>query len=205
MQEKSTGLRERQRAETLNRLHEAAVTLVRDEGMTGATVSAIADRAGVSRRTFFNYYASKEDALLGVGPPSLPTAEFEAFLTARTDRLHRAVELVLAVAASIRQVHIRSADRKALTRSAPELAHRMQQHAANAQELIGTALAERFDRSDPDGARAADQAQALVMLAAAVMRFAYQRDPEVIDDRSSPAIQHAIQTFRTTIKDVTND
>ena len=43
--------------------------LAREGGLAAATVEAITERAGVSRRTFFNYYPTKEDALLGTTSP----------------------------------------------------------------------------------------------------------------------------------------
>ncbi len=51
---------------TRNALHEAAITRVLEEGLEGATVATIAADAGVSTRTFFNYYATKEDAIVGL-------------------------------------------------------------------------------------------------------------------------------------------
>ncbi|MFN7243046.1 MAG: TetR/AcrR family transcriptional regulator, partial [Dietzia cercidiphylli] len=57
-------LRERKKADTLTRLSVAAVELLVAEGAEGATVSAIADRAGVSTRTFHNYFAHREDAFV---------------------------------------------------------------------------------------------------------------------------------------------
>jgi AcrR family transcriptional regulator len=58
------GLRERKKEATRQALHEAAVRLAVEHGLEGLTVEAIADAADVSRRTFSNYFANKEEALL---------------------------------------------------------------------------------------------------------------------------------------------
>lgn len=60
----SAGLRERKKSATRQALHEAAVRLAIEHGLDRVTVEAIADAAEVSRRTFSNYFASKEEALL---------------------------------------------------------------------------------------------------------------------------------------------
>ncbi len=59
-----TGLRDRKKAATRRALHEATLRLALAEGLDAVTVEAVADAANVSRRTFSNYFASKEDALL---------------------------------------------------------------------------------------------------------------------------------------------
>ncbi|PWR12322.1 TetR family transcriptional regulator [Micromonospora acroterricola] len=59
----TTGLRERKKAATRLALHEAALRLAVEQGLDGVTVEAIADAANVSRRTFSNYFSSKEEAL----------------------------------------------------------------------------------------------------------------------------------------------
>lgn len=59
-------LRERRRAETGHALVRGARLLTAEVGLHGFTVEEVCDAAGVSRRTFFNYFASKEDAVLGV-------------------------------------------------------------------------------------------------------------------------------------------
>jgi AcrR family transcriptional regulator len=58
------GLRERKKAATRQALHEAAFRLAVEHGPEHVTIEAIADEAGVSRRTFSNYFAHKEEALL---------------------------------------------------------------------------------------------------------------------------------------------
>ena len=60
----STGIRERKKQETREALHRAALRLYVEYGSEAVTVSEICDAAGVSRRTFFNYFESKDDAVL---------------------------------------------------------------------------------------------------------------------------------------------
>ncbi|HQR27939.1 MAG TPA: TetR family transcriptional regulator [Nocardioides sp.] len=62
------GLREQKKARTRADLVDAAYALVTEQGMAGVTAEAVAARAGVSRRTFFNYFPSVESVLTaGVG------------------------------------------------------------------------------------------------------------------------------------------
>lgn len=62
--ERAESLRERKKAATRLALHEAALHLAVERGYAEVTIEAIADAADVSRRTFSNYFANKEDALL---------------------------------------------------------------------------------------------------------------------------------------------
>ncbi len=57
------GLRERKRQQTRQALISAAMRLFDDQGYEETTVAEIAAAAGVSTKTFFNYFASKDEVL----------------------------------------------------------------------------------------------------------------------------------------------
>ena len=60
------GLRERKRRETLKRITEAGMCLFIEKGYEATTLDDIAAEAGISRRTFFYYFKSKDDILLSL-------------------------------------------------------------------------------------------------------------------------------------------
>lgn len=66
MSSSAPSLRDRRRAEVTRTLVSLARRATADTGLNGFTVDQLCDEAGVSRRTFFNYFASKEDAVLGI-------------------------------------------------------------------------------------------------------------------------------------------
>lgn len=60
--------RERKKQATREAIHHAAVELTDEHGLAGVTIEAITERADVAPRTFFNYFTSKEEAVLGQDP-----------------------------------------------------------------------------------------------------------------------------------------
>lgn len=58
------GLREQKRREIRQRIAEAGQRLFLANGYEGTTLDAIAAEAGISRRTFFSYFKSKDDIIL---------------------------------------------------------------------------------------------------------------------------------------------
>ncbi|WP_326686617.1 MULTISPECIES: TetR family transcriptional regulator [unclassified Streptomyces] len=61
--EAAHGLRERKKLETRTALRGAAVRLYLEHGPAAVTVHDICEAAGVSPRTFFNYFDTKDDAV----------------------------------------------------------------------------------------------------------------------------------------------
>ncbi|WP_116282819.1 TetR/AcrR family transcriptional regulator [Subtercola boreus] len=75
-----TGLKQRR---TRTRLTAAARTLTIEHGLAGFTVLELCEQVGVSRRTFFNYFPSKEHAVLGFAHGA-SERHVAAFMAART-------------------------------------------------------------------------------------------------------------------------
>ncbi|WP_439030396.1 TetR family transcriptional regulator [Gordonia terrae] len=59
------GLREQNKLRTRNAIRQAAITLIAEQGYAGTTVEQIAEAAGVSHTTFFRYFPSKEQVVIG--------------------------------------------------------------------------------------------------------------------------------------------
>jgi AcrR family transcriptional regulator len=83
-------LRERNKARARAEIADAALRLFFDRGFEGVTVDEIVIAAGVSRRTFFRYFETKEDALLA-DYPELNSRLSEALATAEPDNAMDAI------------------------------------------------------------------------------------------------------------------
>ncbi|MDP3890466.1 TetR family transcriptional regulator, partial [Nocardioides sp.] len=62
------GGREARRHATAHRITQRAQELTLEHGLDGFTMDELADAADVSRRTLFNYFPGKIDAVLGAIP-----------------------------------------------------------------------------------------------------------------------------------------
>lgn len=205
MQAPAPDLRERRRLETLKAVHEAAVALAQEGDLARVTIDAIAERAGVSRRTFFNYYATKEDAILGTTVPVIPEAALAAFFDPESDadQFTRTLRLISATIQTTREVErTQIGEFRGLVERFPELRSRLQQHTAAAESLVEGVLTEHFATSTADSRAAADSARALLLLASAVMRFAFSREPGVIADPDSDVIADAIDVFKDALESI---
>ena len=65
MSDSADSLREQRKRETSRALTDTARRLTSEHGFAGFTVEELCAEVGVSRRTFFNYFESKENAVFG--------------------------------------------------------------------------------------------------------------------------------------------
>jgi len=143
----SEGLRERKKRETREALVDAAQALVVAGGLDHLTVEAISERAGVSARTFFNYFESKVDAVLGIEPWHLDESAVATFVAGGpTGRLaDDAAVFVAAVLRAPRMGLNRIRTAMELAPTEPRLLDRqfawMEGHRASVESIIGQRLA----------------------------------------------------------------
>lgn len=97
MKESAISTRERRKAETARGLREAARRLTIERGLSGFTVEELCDEVGVSRRTLFNYYASKENAVIGIPVDLDESGAAERFLAAGPRGIDHLVDDVTAL------------------------------------------------------------------------------------------------------------
>lgn len=86
-------LRERRRQQTAEDIHHATLILASREGYAKLTTERIAEAAGISLRTFFNYYPNKEAALIGP-PPQFDATALAEFIAADGDLIADFARLV---------------------------------------------------------------------------------------------------------------
>jgi AcrR family transcriptional regulator len=144
------GLRERKKAETRRALASAALRLAGELGPDGVTVEAIAAAAGVSARTFFNYFPSKDDAV--VGTSSAHSSELLANLVGRpaNERPLEALRLAtLATAGRLEADADTMMRRRQLFQRHPALAARQAAGFAEVERGLVEEIARRTDL-DPD-------------------------------------------------------
>ncbi|MCW5249683.1 TetR family transcriptional regulator [Streptomyces sp. SHP 1-2] len=146
------GLRERKKRATRAALAESAVRLAAEHGADRVTVEAISAAAGVSVRTFFNYFDSRDDAFVAIDPDAgirMRRAVLDApFGLSPVEALHDALTAELAEAEhqhELWRLHIK------VLHTAPHLLVRMLcAHMAHETELA-EAVALRLRSTAPGG------------------------------------------------------
>ncbi|MFD5713942.1 TetR family transcriptional regulator [Streptomyces pharetrae] len=144
------GLRERKKQRTRDALVRAALELFTTQGYEQTTVDEIAAAVDVSQRTFFRYFAGKEDAALAA--QRLAVDHFVAALSARPaqeaplealrravqdgwDTLHEVVESVVPIELYLRMYRV--------IESTPVLLAAYLRSATETEEQIARLIAER--------------------------------------------------------------
>lgn len=152
------GLRERKKRATRAALSEAAVRLAAERGAENVTVEAISSAAGVSPRTFFNYFESHYDAFV-MTDPDISERVRRAVLDAPAALapLDAVREALTAELSDIEARHeLWNLRARVLERSPHLLARGLGAHAAD-ERALAEAVAERLGRlGEPVGERSTD-------------------------------------------------
>ncbi|WP_020016881.1 TetR/AcrR family transcriptional regulator [Promicromonospora sukumoe] len=136
------GLRERKKRARRAALIDAAQNLVAEHGLDAVTVEMISAEANVSPRTFFNYFESKDDAVLGAEDTGLPEDVIRTFVDGGpTGRLLSDLQAVVAaLLAPAGEAHDRVMRAMDLMQQEPALLRRhvvwMDRHKARLAELF---------------------------------------------------------------------
>jgi len=171
------GLRERKRLATRRAIQVAVLELLAERGFDGVTVDEISRLADVSPRTFFNYFASKEEAMLGDSPELPDQRVIDEFLIGRGSVLDDLVTVLRHAGdkstSDAEMLHLRHQ----LLKQFPQLfAMRMASMRAF-EESVGEIVALRLGRDEPalaaDPDRLSSKARLITLVAFATMRHAW--------------------------------
>lgn len=176
-QSATIGLRERRRQATRLRLTTAARALTAEHGLSGFTVEQLCEQVGVSRRTFFNYFPTKEDAVVGHGDDSLDDDVVAWFVAGGGAPGEPSAglldDLVALTAAEIERIAVTADELAAFiaaTTTEPDVLRRFMNSGAALDRRLVALVEER------EGLRAGDpRAEAAVLTVSALMRRACER------------------------------
>ncbi len=162
------GLRERKKQATRTALREAALRLAVERGPNNVRVDDIAEAAGVSPRTYNNYFSSREEAIVAA-----VTAEREARVAAAVAARPPDVPLADAVADAIAEQYTdpgeRGRDALLLITTSAALRDAFLSTAGAIEQPLADAIAGRLDGIDERTARV------LAASVAAAVRVALQQ------------------------------
>lgn len=193
----SASVQERREA-TAARLLQTCRRLTLERGFSGFTIDEACVETGISRRSFFNYYPSKEEAVLGIVEEDELIRFAERFL----DRGSRGwgavvddlIELTSAFASTAGLSAEGHADLMAILAREPRLLARVIGQSHEREGALLALIVQREDVSDAD-----PFARACVDIISATLRSAGARlhEPEVADDfgavlRSSLSAMRAV-------------
>lgn len=179
-------LTQRRRAQTREEIHRAAVDLVLQRGLAQVTVDEIAEAAGVSPRTFFNYFPTKHDAIVLELPP-LPPEALARFLDGK-GRLREDLRDLLV--AYVRQSPRRRHELRRLhtvVRANPELSPLMQQRFRAFEAQLADAVARRLGQPSVTFEASVIAAVAAALLRAASWSWCDSGDETSLSDRLTEA------------------
>ncbi|MGO2519743.1 MAG: TetR/AcrR family transcriptional regulator [Microbacterium sp.] len=163
----------------------------------GATVADISARVDISSRTFFNYYPTKEDAIVGLHEGLPSDDELDVLRSGTSDDLIGEI-LTLMIGVFTPSDEALLAQRKALITKHPHLIQRQWARMIGVEQRIAEVVAERMRAAGTftHVADIDDAARALVVTCNAVLRLSIRK--VTMDHTSTASIRpHADESLRT--------
>lgn len=178
----------------VGRLQNAALELFATQGYEDTTVAHIAERAGLTERSYFNHFATKRDVLFGPGTAvheQIVTREISGSALGPLDSVVRGLQV--AADEVLEELRPQSIRRRALIDATPELQERDQDKSAALTATIAKALRDRH--LEPEAALLTARSAVLVQQTA--MRM--WTDPT--EDRSlRELIPEALRSLRSVVE-----
>ncbi|MGX4769043.1 TetR/AcrR family transcriptional regulator [Bradyrhizobium guangdongense] len=141
----SAGLRQRKQQATRERLKRAAMALFLERGFETTTIDDIADAADMSRRSFFHYFASKEDVVAAWQEDAATALVTEILARPAGESMLTAAEN--AIAAALKRIDpAEAAAMSRLKRDNPALQARDQLKYEKLERALADGLAQRSGR-----------------------------------------------------------
>ena len=203
---KPIGLRERTRRAVQAALSEAAQELFATQGFEATTVDQIAAAAGISPRSFFRYFASKEDAV--IGRYDLQSDDLAAALSARPldepvwDSLRRTFDVAVDYYSDAHRLELVAAMLNVITSSPALHARYLAKQDAMQQRLIDILCERAAQRGEPVAANdiltRAIMGSAHACLNAAIRAAFLSSDPKSLASR----LDAVMTTLRPAMPDV---
>lgn len=180
------GLRDRKRIETRRRIAESARSLALEHEIDHTTIEQIAARADISPRTFFNYFDSKEDAVLGHSELDLSAEALAAHLetVAGEPAAQAVVDLAFLVFGDTFADEAERTARKELVVRFPQLMRRQVTRMTTVSEAMVGAVRTVLARDPAWGPEAAtvQAAEMLLGMCMTALRSAARHEGESADD-----------------------
>ena len=206
MNSEPLGLRDRKRMETRKRLEKCAVTLVMRDGIENATIDAISDLADVSPRTFFNYFDSKEDAILGLRDVEITDDAISAHIAAHptADPVESIVRLIVTMLGTSITEHEVRATRLELVLRHPQLMGRQFAQMTRMAERLSNAAGVILERDPRFAGADAPTTELMIAICGAAVRVSVMElaaahgepDPERLQERAIELVREVIQKLK---------
>lgn len=154
------GARDRRKLQTRTDLIRNARRLTAEHGLNGFTIEELCELVGVSRRTFFNYFASKEEAVVAPPPADLAERALLAFAfspPAGRFLLEELANLIVGLFEEIGIDRAEASEMAAALEREPRLFAVLMRGTADEERRLAEAVAlrEGLDKDDPAAAMAA--------------------------------------------------